>query len=1012
MSDEGEESDSGERAHLPESPSPPLSLGPPGGSPSSPRPLDLFSSASPLLGDPDPPYLASPERLHSSPERRKPGDSPHFTPPKFRQRSGDAGGSPLRRQQDARLAAVDGRCDEPSPRRRGGDAANADRLQHRGQRLHRAPELSDYGNHYSVQLVDTELNSETQHQQTVEVMHRRHTTLREKGRRQAVRGPAYMFNERGSALTAEEERFLDAAEYGNIPVVRKMLEDSKTLNFNCVDYMGQNALQLAVGNEHLEVTELLLKKEGLARIGDGLLLAISKGYVRIVEAILGHPAFGGGLRLALSPLEQEMRDDDFYAYDEDGTRFSHDVTPVILAAHCQEYEIVHILLTKGARIERPHDYFCKCAECVDKQKKDSFSHSRSRMNAYKGLASAAYLSLSSEDPVLTALELSNELARLANIETEFKNDYRKLSMQCKDFVVGVLDLCRDTEEVEAILNGDVDQCPPSAYNRPCLSRVKLAIKYEVKKFVAHPNCQQQLLTIWYENLSGLRQQSIGVKCWTVLGVTVGLPFLAIAYWIMPCSKVGQILRSPFMKFVAHAVSFTIFLGLLVINASDRFEGVKNLPNETITDHPRQVFRVKTTQFSWTEMLIMKWVLGMIWSECKEIWSDGPREYVMHLWNVLDFGMLSIFVASFTARFMAFLKATKAQQYVDMHVPDDDLSNASLPDEVAYFTFARIKWRPSDPQIISEGLYAIAVVLSFSRIAYILPANESFGPLQISLGRTVKDIFKFMVIFIMVFVAFMIGMFNLYSYYLGAKYNPAFTTVEESFKTLFWSIFGLSEVISVVLKYDHKFIENIGYVLYGVYNVTMVVVLLNMLIAMINSSYQEIEEDADVEWKFARAKLWLSYFDEGRTLPAPFNLVPSPKSFYYLVLRIKSCLIRLCKANGRHHSNELEMGMLNSRPMGERFRSHPRPGEEFFPRKPIKHPTRYQNIMKRLIKRYVLKAQVDRENDEVNEGELKEIKQDISSLRYELLEEKSQATGELARLIQQLGDKFGKNTKRH
>ncbi len=254
----------------------------------------------------------------------------------------------------------------------------------------------------------------------VEAMHRRHTTLREKGRRQAVRGPAYMFNERGSPLTAEEERFLDAAEYGNIPVVRKMLEESKTLNFNCVDYMGQNALQLAVGNEHLEVTELLLKKDGLARIGDGLLLAISKGYVRIVEAILAHPAFGGGLRLALSPLEQEMRDDDFYAYDEDGTRFSHDVTPVILAAHCQEYEIVHILLTKGARIERPHDYFCKCSECIEKQKKDSFSHSRSRMNAYKGLASAAYLSLSSEDPVLTALELSNELARLANIETEFK----------------------------------------------------------------------------------------------------------------------------------------------------------------------------------------------------------------------------------------------------------------------------------------------------------------------------------------------------------------------------------------------------------------------------------------------------------------------------------------------------------------------------------------------------------------------------------------------------------------
>uniref|UniRef100_H0V352 Transient receptor potential cation channel subfamily C member 7 n=1 Tax=Cavia porcellus TaxID=10141 RepID=H0V352_CAVPO len=788
---------------------------------------------------------------------------------------------------------------------------------------------------------------------TFKNMQRRHTTLREKGRRQAIRGPAYMFNEKGTSLTQEEERFLDSAEYGNIPVVRKMLEESKTLNFNCVDYMGQNALQLAVGNEHLEVTELLLKKENLARVGDALLLAISKGYVRIVEAILNHPAFAQGQRLTLSPLEQELRDDDFYAYDEDGTRFSHDITPIILAAHCQEYEIVHILLLKGARIERPHDYFCKCTECTEKQRKDSFSHSRSRMNAYKGLASAAYLSLSSEDPVLTALELSNELARLANIETEFKNDYRKLSMQCKDFVVGVLDLCRDTEEVEAILNGDVNFQVWSDHHRPSLSRIKLAIKYEVK-------------------------------------------------------KLGRTLRSPFMKFVAHAVSFTIFLGLLVVNASDRFEGVKTLPNETFTDYPKQIFRVKTTQFSWTEMLIMKWVLGMIWSECKEIWEEGPREYVLHLWNLLDFGMLSIFVASFTARFMAFLKASEAQLYVDQYVQDDTLHNVSLPPEVAYFTYARDKWWPSDPQIISEGLYAIAVVLSFSRIAYILPANESFGPLQISLGRTVKDIFKFMVIFIMVFVAFMIGMFNLYSYYRGAKYNPAFTTVEESFKTLFWSIFGLSEVISVVLKYDHKFIENIGYVLYGVYNVTMVVVLLNMLIAMINNSYQEIEEDADVEWKFARAKLWLSYFDEGRTLPAPFNLVPSPKSFYYLIIRIKMCLIKLCKSKAKSCENDLEMGMLNSKFRKTRYQAGMRNSENLTANNTFSKPTRYQKIMKRLIKRYVLKAQVDRENDEVNEGELKEIKQDISSLRYELLEEKSQATGELADLIQQLSEKFGKN----
>nr|XP_014352497.1 PREDICTED: short transient receptor potential channel 6-like [Latimeria chalumnae] len=672
------------------------------------------------------------------------------------------------------------------------------------------------------------------------IMHRRQTMHREKSRRQAIRGPAYMFSDRSASLSSEEEIFLEAAEYGNIPVVRKMLEECPSLNVNCVDYMGQNVLQLAVVNEHLEITELLLKTENLARVGDALLLAISKGYVRIVEAILNHPAFAEGKRLATRPSESELQHDDFYAYDEDGTRFSHDISPIILAAHCLEYEIVYILLRKGARIERPHDYFCKCSECNEKQKHDSFSHSRSRINAYKGLASPAYLSLSSEDPVLTALELSNELAVLANIEKEFKNDYKKLSIQCKDFVVGLLDLCRNTEEVEAILNGNVEATSNDGEcGRPSLSRLKLAIKYEVKKFVAHPNCQQQLLSIWYENLSGLRQQTIAIKFLVVLAVAVGLPFLAFNYWIAPCSKLGKIMRAPFMKFVAHAASFTIFLGLLVMNAADRFEGTKLRPNENHTDHPKQLFRMKTSCFSWMEMLIISWVLGMIWSECKEIWSQGPREYLFELWNILDFGMLAIFVASFIARFMAFWHASRAQKYVNSK-NISNICNASLPSEVEYYKLARIHWVPSDPQIISEGLYAIAVVLSFSRIAYILPANESFGPLQISLGRTVKDIFKFMVIFIMVFVAFMIGMFNLYSYYLGAKQNDAFTTVEESFKTLFWAIFGLSEVKSVVINYGHKFIENIGYVLYGVYNVTMVIVLLNMLIAMINSSFQEIE----------------------------------------------------------------------------------------------------------------------------------------------------------------------------
>lgn len=220
-------------------------------------------------------------------------------------------------------------------------------------------------------------------------------------------------------LSMTEEFFLGAAEIGNAPEVERMLEEVPDLNMNCVNYMGQNALQLAVANEHLEVTKLLLQKKDLARIGDALLLAISKGYVRIVETILNHQAFADGQKLSNSPSKVETCD-DFFSYDEDGTRFSRDITPIILASLCHEYEIVHILLMKGAYIERPHDYFCQCRTCSEEQRHDSFSHSQSRINAYKGMASPAYLSLSNEDPVMEALELGNELAVLANVEKEFK----------------------------------------------------------------------------------------------------------------------------------------------------------------------------------------------------------------------------------------------------------------------------------------------------------------------------------------------------------------------------------------------------------------------------------------------------------------------------------------------------------------------------------------------------------------------------------------------------------------
>lgn len=54
---------------------------------------------------------------------------------------------------------------------------------------------------------------------------------------------------------------------------------------------------------------------------------------------------------------------------------------------------------------------------------------------------------------------------------------------------------------------------------------------------------------------------------------------------------------------------------------------------------------------------------------------------------------------------------------------------------------RSEWRTEDPQFLAEVLFAVTSMLSFTRLAYILPAHESLGTLQISIGRMIDDMIR-------------------------------------------------------------------------------------------------------------------------------------------------------------------------------------------------------------------------------------------------------------------------------
>ena len=59
------------------------------------------------------------------------------------------------------------------------------------------------------------------------------------------------------------------------------------------------------------------------------------------------------------------------------------------------------------------------------------------------------------------------------------------------------------------------------------------------------------------------------------------------------------------------------------------------------------------------------------------------------------------------------------------------------------------------------------------------------------------------------------------------------------QTLYWAFFGLVDLDAITLIEKHSFTEFAGRVMFGVYSYITVIVLLNMLIAMMNNSYQII-----------------------------------------------------------------------------------------------------------------------------------------------------------------------------
>ncbi|XP_077985518.1 short transient receptor potential channel 4-like isoform X2 [Glandiceps talaboti] len=825
--------------------------------------------------------------------------------------------------------------------------------------------------------------------------------------------------------SSAEQLFLSAVERGDAQAVKYALKRQNVLKTGALDASGRNAMLIALENGHIEILKLLLQYD--VCVTDCLLYAVDMQFYKAVEVICN-----------FSKILKE-RDIDIVNARPQGEDFHPVITPIILAAHHNDYDVIKLLLSYGASIGVQES-------ATEVTEKHTLQHSLGSLLVYRALASEAYITLTSIDPINRAFVLCKKLRQLSEREMEFGDEFTELERQCETFAAELFAQTRSTEETTTILTYNPKEWATGAVNVDLPHKCFEAIVYKQKKFMAHPHCQQFLIERWYRGLKDWRETGILKKMVISSLIMMFFPILSLVYILLPHKKITQFFRIAYVKFVMHTGSSLMFLLLIFLSlfriedwlSSDTSLNSNEAYEQSIVQDSTRGGLPSTIEF-----IMLAWIIGMTWREMKQVWSDGLQKYLTDAWNLMDFLSLCFYWISYALMLISWLRWRREYNELDandvseffrkkrmtLEELDDYSQNVSLPQIQEYIDSAvaqiiqnttaingeqltqfmealvtklsglmntdtddtlvasdtvsqilakhiddgiimesRLEWDPYDPDLVVEGLFSLANILTVLRMINIVIISKQVGPLQISLWGMFNDIVKFLAIFCFVLLAFTIGLTQLYKFYStltiincideeGAC-SGGFTSFISTLRTLFWNLFGLIVLEDLQTNANHVLTEGIGEFAFAAYHVIGIIILLNALIAMMSNTYTRIEENSDTEWKFARARLWLDYIQKGSTAPPPFNVIPSVKTIYRFLNHVKYWLCPRLRKKRNKKQKAAKAEFENN----------------------------YEMISQQLVVRYWADKRSSAKEGEkhVTHSDILKVKQDISSFRYDML----------------------------
>merc|ERR1712080_99991 len=123
--------------------------------------------------------------------------------------------------------------------------------------------------------------------------------------------------------------------------------------------------------------------------------------------------------------------------------------------------------------------------------------------------------------------------------------------------------------------------------------------------------------------------------------------------------------------------------------------------------------------------------------------------------------------------------------------------------------------------------------------------------------------------------------------------------------MFWRVFdGEFSDAEVVHKegiegksFSLEFSHAMGLAMWALYQGLTVILLINILIALMNSTYMKVWENADMEWKYSKSFYQIQFLHPRAVFPPPFRW------FYYFAKYMRKIKKWLKKVNNQEGENQ-------------------------------------------------------------------------------------------------------------